>query len=103
MRSGVKCSATAPNRASRSKLALAIVAFLLLATFTPISWFRSWLPRGSSPAISLGNWADCRGELWQLRADYFYKELNALDVLLSPFPGESVLGFPDEGLWERMS
>ena len=90
-----------PSRAFRSKLALAIVACLLLATFTPISWFRSWLPRGSSPATSLGEWAYCRGELSQLRSNYFLNELDAIEVML--LPEEVVIGYPDEEKWERIS
>jgi hypothetical protein len=46
------------SRFTRSALAGAIVAALLLATFTPVQWLRGRLPRWSSPSRSLQAWAE---------------------------------------------
>jgi hypothetical protein len=63
------------------------------------------MPRWSSPANSLGNWLECRGDLSRLRVEYFLHGPGAkeLEARLPPFPEEPVLGFPNEELWERMS
>jgi hypothetical protein len=104
MGSGANSSATASSRACRSKLALAIVAVLLLATFSPVSWFRGQLPRWSSPANSLDDWAECRGESSRLKAEYFFHGPGAkeFEALLSTVP-EVVIGYPTEEEWERMA
>jgi hypothetical protein len=49
-------------------VALAIVAVLLLATFTPVQWLRGRLPRWSSPSRSLQAWAEPPAEGTTLRA-----------------------------------
>jgi hypothetical protein len=50
---------TASNsRFTRSALAVAIVAALLLATFTPVQWLRGRLPRWSSPSNAFSAWID---------------------------------------------
>jgi hypothetical protein len=46
------------SRFKRSSLAVAIVAALLLATFTPVQWLRGRLPQWSSPSRSLQAWAE---------------------------------------------
>jgi hypothetical protein len=107
MRSSDAKSAPASSRATRSKLALAIVAVLLLATFSPVNWFRGWLPRGSSPASSLGEWVDRREELLQLRRQNLFSgpKAKAIDALLSADGTVEtvVIGFPTEEEWEHIA
>jgi hypothetical protein len=81
------------GRAARSKLALAIVAVLLLATFSPVSWFRGWLPRGSSPARSLGEWVEYRRELSDLLFDDLFigPKARAIESALSPLSPEDAV------------
>jgi hypothetical protein len=45
-------------RCTRSGWAAAVVAVLLMATFTPVQWLRGRLPRWSSPSRSLARWAE---------------------------------------------
>jgi hypothetical protein len=45
-------------RCTRSGWAAAVVAVLLMATFTPVQWLRGRLPRWSSPSIALSAWLD---------------------------------------------
>jgi hypothetical protein len=85
-----------PSRAFRSKLALAIVVILLLLTFTPVSWFRGWLPRGSSPSSSLGEWVEYRRELLDLLSEDLFMGAKAIAIesALSPLsPEEEVSRF----------
>jgi hypothetical protein len=107
MRSSNKKSAPAYSRATRSKLALAIVAVLLLATFSPVGWFRGWLPRGSSPATSLGEWVERREELLQLRRQSLFSgpKAKAIEAILSADGTVEtvVIGFPTEQQWERFA
>lgn len=62
-------------RFTRSAWAAAVVAVLLMATFTPVQWLRGRLPRWSSPSRSLARWAEpadslsihqLRAILWQM-------------------------------------
>jgi hypothetical protein len=107
MRSSDANSAPASSRAARSKLALAIVAVLLLATLAPVSGFRGRMPRWSSPTNSLGNWLECRGDLSQLRADYFFNgpKAKAIEAILfaDGTVEPAVTAFPDEDAWQRTS
>lgn len=82
------------GRATRSKLALAIVAVLLLATFAPVNWFRGRLPRGSSPGSSLGEWVEYRRELSDLLSDDLFTgpKASAIDSALSPLSPEDTVG-----------
>ncbi|MCU0880587.1 MAG: hypothetical protein MUF06_22690 [Pirellulaceae bacterium] len=53
-----RSSSSPASRFTRSALAGAIVAALLLATFTPVQWLRGRLPRWSSPSRSLQAWSE---------------------------------------------
>jgi hypothetical protein len=51
------------SRFARSALAAAVVAVLLMATFTPVQWLRGRLPRWTSPSRSLQAWAEPADDL----------------------------------------